>query len=151
MGFWDVRRSCHQLRKSATEHLLGAAGGSEEVFTILALRDQIVPAALNLENRRRVGSGIVRWLPAPSKVFCSSIVLAGVISSVLFRRASRTGLCDTESSISELAMLVLPTTSVVIFACTLFILSSFIGITTISYDTNARLYERIICLPSLNP
>ncbi len=36
--------------KSMVGHMLGAAGGAEAVFTILALRDQIAPPTINLEN-----------------------------------------------------------------------------------------------------
>ncbi len=77
--------------KSATGHLLGAAGGIEAIFTILALRDQVVPATLNLEvpdpaaDGLNLVSGSARPMPL-EYALSNGFGFGGVNASVLFRR-----------------------------------------------------------------
>ena len=56
--------------KSAIGHLLGGAGAVETIFCILALRDQIVPPTLNLDNPSESCEGVdlVPWKAKPRKV-----------------------------------------------------------------------------------
>lgn len=77
--------------KSATGHLLGAAGGLEVIYSILALRDQIAPATLNLDNPDPDAEGIdlVRGKARPMKiehVLSNGFGFGGVNASVLLRR-----------------------------------------------------------------
>ena len=77
--------------KSATGHLLGAAGGIEAIFTLLAIRDQIVPATLNLDNPDPAAQGvdIVQGQARPMAIeyaLSNGFGFGGVNASVLFKR-----------------------------------------------------------------
>jgi len=77
--------------KSATGHLLGAAGGVEAIFTALAIRDQIAPATLNLEKPDEMASGIDVVQKSPRRfdieyAISNGFGFGGVNASVLFRR-----------------------------------------------------------------
>lgn len=77
--------------KSATGHLLGAAGGIEAIFTILALRDQVAPPTLNLENADPAAQGIdlvanVARPMAIAHAISNGFGFGGVNASLVFRR-----------------------------------------------------------------
>lgn len=76
--------------KSSTGHLLGAAGGIEAIFTVLALRDQVAPPTLNLENAdpSSAGLNIARTSTALATEYALSngFGFGGVNASVLFRK-----------------------------------------------------------------
>jgi 3-oxoacyl-[acyl-carrier-protein] synthase II len=77
--------------KSMTGHLMGAAGAIEAVFSLLTLRDQILPPTINyaepdpdcdldyVPNKARPASGL-------NAVMSNSIGLGGHNASLLFRR-----------------------------------------------------------------
>jgi 3-oxoacyl-[acyl-carrier-protein] synthase II len=77
--------------KSATGHLLGAAGGIEAIFTLLAIRDQVVPATLNFDNPDPATEGvdIVHGQARPMAIeyaLSNGFGFGGVNASVLFKR-----------------------------------------------------------------
>ena len=77
--------------KSATGHLLGAAGGLEAIFAILALRDQIAPETLNLDNPDPSAEGIdlVRGSARAMKidhVLSNGFGFGGVNASLVLRK-----------------------------------------------------------------
>lgn len=79
--------------KSATGHLLGAAGGLESIFTVLALRDQVAPPTLNLENPDLAAGGlniVSREAQAMTMehAISNGFGFGGVNASVIFRRAA---------------------------------------------------------------
>ncbi len=78
--------------KSATGHLLGAAGAIEAIFSILAIRDGVAPPTLNLDHPSR-DSRIDRVANMAQErkidvVLSNSFGFGGTNASVLFRRAA---------------------------------------------------------------
>ena len=76
--------------KSSTGHLLGAAGAVEAIFSILAIRDNIAPPTINLENPS-VETAIDLVPQAPRKreidvALSNSFGFGGTNASVIVRR-----------------------------------------------------------------
>ncbi|HUB02054.1 MAG TPA: beta-ketoacyl-ACP synthase II [Terriglobales bacterium] len=77
--------------KSMTGHLLGGAGGLEAGITVLALRDQIVPPTINLENQDPETDNM-DFVPNQSRkltfeyAMSNSFGFGGTNGALLFRR-----------------------------------------------------------------
>ena len=76
--------------KSATGHLLGAAGAVEAIFSILAIRDRVAPPTINLDNPSVETP--IDLVPHQSKrrdidlVLSNSFGFGGTNASLVFRR-----------------------------------------------------------------
>lgn len=76
--------------KSAVGHLLGAAGAVEAIFSILALRDQICPPTLNLDNPSEACD--IDLVPHEAKkreirnVLSNSFGFGGTNASIIFKK-----------------------------------------------------------------
>ncbi|MFG1347250.1 beta-ketoacyl-ACP synthase II [Xanthobacter autotrophicus DSM 431] len=76
--------------KSSIGHLLGAAGAVEAIFSVLAIRDQMAPATLNLDHPSvETPIDLVPLKPQPRKidaVLSNSFGFGGTNASLVFRR-----------------------------------------------------------------
>jgi 3-oxoacyl-[acyl-carrier-protein] synthase II len=78
--------------KSATGHLLGAAGAIEAAFTCLAIRDQIAPPTINLDNPSVVTEiDLVPNVAKPMEIkvaMSNSFGFGGTNASVVFKQVT---------------------------------------------------------------
>jgi len=78
--------------KSATGHLLGAAGAIEAAFSVLAIRDQIAPPTINLDNPSvETEIDLVPHKAKPMKIdvaLSNSFGFGGTNASVVFKKVS---------------------------------------------------------------
>ncbi|RAK50852.1 beta-ketoacyl-ACP synthase II [Phenylobacterium deserti] len=78
--------------KSATGHLLGAAGAIEAAFTCLAIRDQVAPPTINLDNPSvETAIDLVPHKPKPMEInvaMSNSFGFGGTNASVVFKKVS---------------------------------------------------------------
>jgi 3-oxoacyl-[acyl-carrier-protein] synthase II len=76
--------------KSATGHMLGAAGAAEAIFSLLAIRDGVAPPTLNLDRPSR--ESVIDRVPHTAQerpidcVLSNSFGFGGTNASVIFRR-----------------------------------------------------------------
>jgi len=76
--------------KSMTGHLLGAAGSVEAIFTVLALKDQVAPPTINLENASEFCD--LNYVPNEAQettmhhALCNSFGFGGTNGSLLFSK-----------------------------------------------------------------
>ncbi|MEI2265000.1 beta-ketoacyl-ACP synthase II [Erwinia sp. CGal63] len=77
--------------KSMTGHLLGAAGAVESIYSILALRDQVIPPTINLDNPDE-GCDLdfvphtARQVKGLEYALCNSFGFGGTNGSLIFRK-----------------------------------------------------------------
>ena len=88
----DARHVAMSSTKSATGHLLGAAGAIEAIFSMLAIRDGVAPPTLNLEAPSRA-SAIDRVAKVAQErridtVLCNSFGFGGTNASIVFKKAA---------------------------------------------------------------
>jgi 3-oxoacyl-[acyl-carrier-protein] synthase II len=86
----ETRGLAMSSTKSATGHLLGAAGAVEAIFSLLAIRDNVAPPTLNLDEPSRA-SVIDRVAHTAQErsidcVLSNSFGFGGTNASVIFRR-----------------------------------------------------------------
>ncbi len=92
-NFFGDHKLAVSSTKSMTGHLLGGAGGLEAGITVLALRDQILPPTINLENQEpdTVGMDLVPNHSRPATIeyaMSNSFGFGGTNGALLFRKWS---------------------------------------------------------------
>jgi len=85
-----ARKLAISSTKSMTGHLLGAAGGIEAIFSILAIRDQVAPPTINLHNQDpQCDLDYVPNIARPTKidvVLSNSFGFGGTNGTLVFRK-----------------------------------------------------------------
>jgi 3-oxoacyl-[acyl-carrier-protein] synthase II len=90
-NFFGARKIPVSSTKSMTGHLLGGAGGLEAGITVLALRNQIIPPTINLENQDP-DTGDMDFVPNRARkaeieyAMSNSFGFGGTNGALLFRR-----------------------------------------------------------------